>query len=92
MRFERKFYISCPDCRQRMRRVCMEGDDIYSLKIGYACPCGLHWTYFANQNSLEHGLPVEEDNKAAKPKVPLTFKRALDDAVKQLSHESTVNS
>lgn len=43
----------------------MEGDDIYSLKIGYACPCGLHWTYFVNQNSLEHGLPVEEDDKAA---------------------------
>ena len=57
MRREKRFYLSCPDCRQRLRRVCMEGKDVYALEIGYACPCSCEWTYSPNRNSIARGLP-----------------------------------
>jgi hypothetical protein len=35
----------------------MEGDDIYSVEIGYECPCGSCWTYIPYRNGLSRGLP-----------------------------------
>lgn len=58
-----KFYMHCPDCRQRMRRVVAVGHDIYCLELGYECHCGACWTYTPNTNSMWRGLPEEEDDE-----------------------------
>lgn len=63
MKCPHKFYVHCPDCRQRMRRVVMEGDDIYSLEIGYSCPCGREWTYSPYRNGLHRGLPATQEEE-----------------------------
>jgi hypothetical protein len=59
--FEAKFYRHCPDCRQRMRRVITQGHDIYSVQLGYECPCGACWTYVPYTNTMQRGLPEEDD-------------------------------
>lgn len=57
--FSAKFYMHCPDCRTRMRRVIAVGHDISSAELGYECPCGACWTYTPYTNSVCHGLPEE---------------------------------
>lgn len=52
-----KFYLHCPDCRQRMRRVVVAGHDAYSAELGYECLCGACWTY---TNFMSRGLPEED--------------------------------
>ena len=58
-----RFYTHCPDCRQRMRRVVTAGHDIYCLELGYECYCGACWTYTPNTNSMQRGLPDEDNDE-----------------------------
>jgi hypothetical protein len=56
---EKKFYLCCPDCRQRMKRVGHSGSDVMSYLIDYHCRCGACWSYNVYRNGLVRGWSKE---------------------------------
>ena len=57
-----RFYMSCPRCRSRMRRISQDPDE---ARFFYLCPeCGTRGTYMTTINGWSEAWPAEVFDQA----------------------------